>query len=371
MQDLPLNLLNKSLKARFGTRLQRISLEAGMTCPNRDGTKAIGGCSFCTDEGSSSLAQKATNTIEAQLLEGIYEQSKRFELSQFIAYFQSFTNTYAPLAELKRLYDPAIDHPCVRALAIGTRPDAVPDEVLGLIDTYAGRTRVFRAERLKSDIEALSERSPLKRAWDQGLTQSPLLSDYENRLLEAARLTKDFVSDALELWLDVGVQTTHNTTQVLINRAHTWEDFVDAVCRIRALANPHIRICTHIILGLPGEDRTMMLESAKRLSKLDIDDIKIHQLCIFKSTPIEIDYLNGDLTVLSEEAYIELLSEFLSFLPAHWTIQRLMGEGPRGELIAPDWAFNGSKQGFLNRLRDYMLKHNLAQGSRSELHAHP
>lgn len=308
----PYLTLNQYLKQRFGGGVQRVTLEGGFTCPNRDGTKAIGGCTFCTDEGSSSLAQNATDTIRAQLLQGIEEQGKRFGVDKFIAYFQSFSNTYAPVDELRRLYDQAIDHPAVRVLAIGTRPDCVGDDVLGLLNEYAGLVRDGQ--------------------------------------------------EPLELWVDIGVQTSHNITQERINRAHTYEDFVDAVQRLAALKNPHLKICTHLILGLPGETRAMMLETAERLATLPIDHLKIHQLCIFKGTPMEIDYLNGELTVFEEQEYIELLAEFLARIPAHWVIQRVMGEGPRGELIAPEWAMSGKKQQFLSHLHNYCQEKNLSQG---------
>lgn len=290
--------LSSYLKERFGEAVQRVSLEGGFTCPNRDGTKASGGCTFCTDEGSSSLAQSASDSIKVQLEQGIRDQGKRFGVKKFIAYFQSFTNTYAPVDELRQLYKQATAHPQVVVLAIGTRPDCVPEEVLDLFE--------------------------------------------------------EFASPELELWVDIGVQTAHNKTQELINRAHTWEDFTDAVKRIRARKNPHIKICTHVILGLPSETKEMMLETAEKIAEQKIDHLKIHQLCIFKGTAMEIDYLNGDLKVFEEQEYIELLAEFLKRLPKDLVIQRLLGEGPRDELVAPDWAMSGKKQGFLSRLNKYL-----------------
>ncbi len=321
--------------------MQRVTLEGGFTCPNRDGVRAIGGCTFCTDEGSSSLAQSATDTIAAQLSQGISDQSRRFDLTKFIAYFQSFSNTYAAVDELKRLYDQAIDHPCVRVLAIGTRPDCLPDDVLQLIDTYAGRRRKFSASRLPQYLSMLRAE----------------LAAGDEALIAARDRASDYEAEPLEIWLDIGVQTSHDITQERINRAHSYAEFVDAVKRVRALNNPHIRICTHVILGLPGETPEMMLTTAERLSELDIDDIKIHQLCIFKGTPLEIDYLNGDITVFTEQEYIELLAEFLSRLPKHWVVQRVMGEGPHGELIAPEWALSGKKQQFLKRFHEYYQRH--------------
>lgn len=299
--------LNEYLKKRFNSRVQRVTLEGGFTCPNRDGSKASGGCTFCTDDGSSSGAQNAGDTIAEQLKQGIAKQKNRFGSAKFIAYFQSFTNTYADVNYLRKLYDQAISNPEVVVLAIGTRPDCVPEEVIDLFEEYTAR--------------------------------------------------------GLELWVDIGVQSSHNPTLDLINRAHSYEDFVDAANRIAARKNPLLRICTHVILGLPGETKDMMLETAKKLSETPINDIKIHQLCVFKHTPMEIDYLNGDLKILEEREYIEVLAEFISLLRSDITIQRVLGEGKIGELIAPEWADHGLKNKFLDRLHTYMDEHGLKQGS--------
>ena len=289
-----------------------------MTCPNIDGSKSVGGCTFCTDDGSSSLANNASDAIRQQLLQGIEDQSKRFRTDQFIAYFQSFTNTYADADYLRGLYAQAVDHPAVKILAIGTRPDCVPEDVIDVIEEFAGMQR-------------------------EGSEQP------------------------LEVWVDIGVQTVHNQTLETINRAHSYEDFVDAAQRLKARNNPNLKICTHVILGLPGETPEMMLETAERLAKSPIDHIKIHQLCIFKGTPIEIDYLNDEVKVFEKQEYIELLAEFISRLPSDMVIQRLIGEGPRGELIAPDWAKHGMKQKFLSDFEKYLTEHDLYQGKHAEL----
>ena len=240
--------LKQYLEKRFGERVQRVTLEGGFTCPNRDGTKASGGCTFCTDDGSSSGAQSALDTIKNQLQQGIEKQSQRFGCKKFIAYFQSFTNTYADVDYLRSLYDQAIDHPQVVVLAIGTRPDCVPEEIIDLFEEYT--------------------------------------------------------ANGLELWIDIGVQSAHNQTLDLINRAHSYEDYVDAANRIAARKNPLLRICTHVILGLPGETKEMMWQTAEALSKTPVQDLKIHQLCIFKGTPMEIDYLNGELKTFEKDDYI-------------------------------------------------------------------
>lgn len=298
--------LKQYLEKRFGERVQRVTLEGGFTCPNRDGTKASGGCTFCTDDGSSSGAQNVADTIKTQLEQGIKKQSQRFDCKKFIAYFQSFTNTYGDVDYLRKLYNQAIDHPQVVVLAIGTRPDCVSEEVIDLFEEYTHK--------------------------------------------------------GIELWIDIGVQSSHNKTLDLINRAHSYEDYVDAANRIASRKNPLLRICTHVILGLPGETKEMMLATAEALSKTPVQDLKIHQLCIFKGTPMEIDYLNGELKTFKKDQYIEVLAEFIARLRPDIAIQRVIGEGKVGELIAPTWADHGMKNKFLDDLDDYLKKNNIHQG---------
>ena len=298
--------LKDYLETRFGGRVQRVTLEGGFTCPNRDGTKAVGGCSFCTDDGSSSGTQIASDNIKTQLIKGIEEQGYRFKVDKFIAYFQSFTNTYADIDYLRMLYDQAVDHPAVKVLAIGSRPDCVPEAVIDLLEEYTAR--------------------------------------------------------GIEVWVDIGVQSSHNRTLDLVNRAHSFEDFMDAASRLAWRQNPLLRICTHVILGLPGETKAMMLETAERLAETPINDIKIHQLCILKGTPLEIDYLNGDIESFSREEYIEILAEFIARLPSNIVIQRLLGEGKKGELLSPLWAEHGQKQTFLKYFHAYLDKHCIYQG---------
>ncbi|MDA0772095.1 MAG: TIGR01212 family radical SAM protein [Cyanobacteria bacterium] len=301
--------LKDYLKQRFGGRVQRVTLEGGFTCPNIDGTKSAGGCTFCTDDGSSSGAQNAGLTIKQQLEEGIRKQSQRFNCEQFIAYFQSFTNTYADVDYLRGLYDQAIDHPQVKVLAIGTRPDCVPEEVIDLLEEYTAK--------------------------------------------------------GLEVWVDIGVQTSHNITLEKVNRAHTWEDFVDAADRLARRKNPLLRICTHVIIGLPGETTEMVYQTADKLAQCPIDDIKIHQLCVFKGTAMEIDYLNGELELYeSEDDYIPIVSEFIRRIPAGIAIQRVMGEGKIGELVAPAWADHGMKNLFLNKFYKYLEDNQVYQGAK-------
>ena len=299
--------LKNYLDKRFGERVQRVTLEGGFTCPNRDGTKASGGCTFCTDDGSSSGAQNVIDPIKVQLEQGIKKQAQRFGCEKFIAYFQSFTNTYGEVNYLRSLYDQAVGHPQVVVLAIGTRPDCVPEEVIDLFEEYTQK--------------------------------------------------------GLELWIDIGVQSAHNQTLDLINRAHSYEDYVDAANRIAARKNPLLRVCTHVILGLPGETKEMMWQTADALAQTPVQDLKIHQLCIFKGTPMEIDYLNGDITTFEKEEYIEILAGFIGRLRDDIVIQRVMGEGKLDELIAPAWADHGLKNRFLDEFHAYLEKHGISQAT--------
>lgn len=324
--------LKQYLEKRFGERVQRVTLEGGFTCPNRDGTKASGGCTFCTDDGSSSGAQSALDTIKVQLEQGIKKQSQRFGCKKFIAYFQSFTNTYADVDYLRELYNQAIDHPQVVVLAIGTRPDCVPEEI---IDLFEEMTRLPRRVAPRNDGE----------------------EDLE-----------DTLQDGLEVWIDIGVQSSHNETLEIINRAHSYEDYVDAANRIAARKNPLLRICTHVILGLPGETKEMMWKTAEALSKTPVQDLKIHQLCIFKGTPMEIDYLNGDLETLEKDNYMEILAGFIARLRPDIAIQRVMGEGKIGELIAPAWADHGMKNKFLDDFYKYLENNDIKQGSEMKIY---
>ena len=329
--------LKDYLVNRFGSRVQRVTLEGGFTCPNIDGTKSVGGCTFCTDDGSSSGAQNAAHTIKQQLIEGIKKQSQRFNCEKFIAYFQSFTNTYADIDYLRKLYDQAIDHPQVVVLSIGTRPDCVSEEVIDLLEEMTNKRREI----------ATSPSAPR----NDTLTLS-LRGDSRSNL----------PPQGLEVWIDIGVQSSHNQTLEKVNRAHTYEDFVDCANRIAARNNPLLRICTHVILGLPGETPEMMWQTAERLSQTPIHDLKIHQLCIFKHTPMEIDYLNGEIKTFEEDDYIKVLSGFIARLRPDIAIQRVMGEGKIGELIAPAWADHGMKNKFLDKFHNYLEENNINQG---------
>ena len=270
---------NSYLKRIFGARVYRVPLDAGFTCPNRDGTRALGGCTFCDDRGSGAPTINAALSVKQQLEQGIERIRHRYRARKFLAYFQAFSNTYAPEAVLCSLYETALEHPEVVGLCIGTRPDCLPDNVLDLLVDYHRRTFV---------------------------------------------------------WLEIGLQSAFDATLEAINRGHTAAEFFDTVKRAKARG---LCVATHLIFGLPGEDRSHMMETVRQVACAGIDGIKIHQLCVYKGTPMELDYRAGKLPLLSEERYVELVADALELLPAETIIMRLVAEGTQEELIAPQWSF--------------------------------
>lgn len=282
-------------------------MEGNFTCPNRDGVRAFGGCTFCTADGSSSRAQSPEDSIKDQLEKGIEKQRKRHKAKKFIAYLQSFTNTYAPIETLKSVYDQAISHPDVVMLSIGTRPDCLDDEVIELIDSY---------------------------------------------------------NDTVEVWVDLGLQSSDNEILETINRGHTCEEFVDAVMRLKKLS-PRTKICAHMIAGMPGEDDDPKLsrsyKTGKLLAGLPIDGIKIHNLCILKGTKMAFDFRMGKIKEVEMNDYIDLVIKILKIVDPKISVHRLMAESPtEDELISPKWANN--KDAFLKTLTDKMNELGVKQG---------
>ena len=297
--------LSSYLKQRFGTKVQRITLEANLDCPNRDGRKAYGGCTFCTADGSSAGAFDVSDPISKQLKDGIELFSKRFGAQKFIAYLQSFTNTYASTHKLKEIYDEAISSPQVAVLAIGTRPDCLSDEILDLIETY---------------------------------------------------------KDKVDVWLDIGLQTVHNETLDFINRAHSAEDFFNALDRAKKRG---LIVCAHTIFGLPGETKEMFYETMKKLASSKIDAIKIHQLLVLEKTKLAKQFNEGLFKALDLEEYITLVCDFLEMLSPNVVIHRLYAEAKPGELIVPKWAQNNgrrNKQQILQMIENELIKRKSKQG---------
>ena len=291
--------LNTTLREHFGCRVQKISLDAGMTCPNRDGTLGDGGCIYCNVRGSGTGLSRHYSITE-QLERGKAKLTRRYKAKKFIAYFQSFSNTYASPQDLKDLYLEALAVEDVVGLAIGTRPDCVPDSVLDLLSELNQRTY---------------------------------------------------------LWIEYGLQSAHDRTLELINRGHHLDTFVDAVERSR---QRKLNICVHVILGLPEEDKTDMLATARALGKLDIQAVKIHLLYVIENTALAELYLRGDYRCLSRKEYVDIVCDFLALLPPQLVIHRLTGDPHPGELLAPKWALD--KQTNLQAIRETLRRRNLWQG---------
>lgn len=292
---------NGYLRETFGCRVQKISVDAGLSCPNRDGTLGTGGCIYCNPRGSGTDALKKGRSIREQIRQGKANLAKRYKAKKFLAYFQSFSNTYGPLKRLDTLYDEALQDPDVVGLTIGTRPDCVPDAVL-------------------DHLKTLSSRGYL-------------------------------------VWLELGLQSVHNRTLETINRCHDFAAFEDAVRRIRMRGLP---VCVHVILGLPGENREDMLETARTLSRMDIQAVKIHLLYVIHGTILAVWHRDGRYTCLSREAYAALTGDFISLLAPHIIIQRITGDPHPEELVAPHWALE--KQKNLQAVEEYMNTHGLYQG---------
>ncbi|NQT95579.1 MAG: TIGR01212 family radical SAM protein [Candidatus Omnitrophica bacterium] len=266
------------LKKRFNAKVHKVSVDAGFSCPNRDGKIGEGGCIYCDNRAFSFQNRNQTQlSLEQQVEEGIEAAQKRFKAEKFIIYFQAHTNTYAPVEELKEKYDIIKRFKDVVGISIGTRPDCVDNEILELIASYA---------------------------------------------------------DDYDVWIEYGLQSIHNKTLGFINRGHAYEDFLKSIELTRKYP---IKICVHLILGLPNETKEMMLETAKEMARLRIDGIKIHPLHVVKGTKLEELYLQGKYLPLELNTYIELLSGFISLLWPDTLIQRLSAYCPKELLVAPEW----------------------------------
>jgi hypothetical protein len=270
--------LNSYLRQRFGVRVHKLTVDAGLTCPNRDGRVGRGGCIYCNAKGSGTGAHARGLSITEQLEAGKAAVARRFKAKKFIAYFQSYSNTDAPLEQLRAMYDEALKVDGIVGLSVGTRPDCVDASVLGLLESYARRTLV---------------------------------------------------------WVEYGLQSAHDVTLARINRGHDVATFRQAVLET---AGRGILICAHIILGLPGEDAEQMNATADFVARLPIDGVKLHLLYVVRDTPMESLYRSNAYRCLTQEEYVELVCDLLEKLPPRMVIQRLTGDPHRDELVAPQWA---------------------------------
>ncbi|MEW6673405.1 MAG: TIGR01212 family radical SAM protein [Thermodesulfobacteriota bacterium] len=291
---------NTYLRNLFGCRVQKISLDAGLSCPNRDGTLSKEGCIYCNSKGSGTGAHARGLSITQQLETGKTLLARRYRAERFIAYFQSFTNTYAPVQTLERLYAEALSVKDVVGLSIGTRPDCVSEPVLNLLQTYA-----------------------------------------RNHLI----------------WIEYGLQSVHDRSLAIINRGHDFKSFKTAVAATR---NRGIKVCAHVILGLPQEKKKDMITTAQTIAAMGIDGVKLHLLYVVRGTRLETLYARGEYRCLEQQEYVDLVCDFLEHLPGNMVIQRLTGDPHPDELVAPQWSLKKSET--LNLIHARLTDRNTWQG---------
>lgn len=298
--DKRYNQYSAHLKQKFGVKVYKITLDAGFSCPNRDGSISDGGCIFCDDGGSFSQAHSNLLSIEEQLEAGVENLSNRFKAKKFMSYFQAYSNTYKPVEELEKIYKSALKHPDIVGISIGTRPDCVDKEKLELI------------------------------------------SDFK----------EDYYT-----WIEYGLQSIHDKTLKAINRGHDFDCFLRAY---EMSKESGLNVCAHVILGLPGETKEDMLKTAQKLAELKVDGVKIHMLCALEGTKLSDMYNEGKISFISEDDYLNTVCDFLEILPPETTIHRLAGNGLKKNLIAPRWL--GKKLDSLNKIDRELERRNSYQG---------
>lgn len=291
---------NIHLRQHFGQKVFKVALDGGFTCPNRDGTVAIGGCTFCSARGSGDFAGRRRDSLYKQFHDVKARMHKKWPQAKYLGYFQAFSNTYAPVEELREMYELILEQEGVVGLAIATRPDCLPDDV----------------------VEYLAE-----------------------------------LNQRTYLWVELGLQTIHEHTSRLINRGHDFACFLEGVEKLR---RHNIRTCAHIIHGLPGETEEEMLETVKACAQMDIQGIKIHLLHLLKNTPMVKQYQQGLLQFLDQETYVRLVVDSLELLPPEMIIHRLTGDGPPDLLIGPQWSLK--KWEVLNAIDNELVRRNSWQG---------
>ncbi len=274
------NSYNHFLRKKFGARVQKVSIDAGFTCPNVDGTVTTGGCVFCDNRSFSPSRRIPRQQIRGQIDDGIRRLKIRYRVEQFMAYFQPATNTYAPVDRLRPLYLEAISHPQVVGLAIGTRPDCVPPDV----------------------VELLAE-----------------------------------IAEQTYLSVELGMQSMHNRTLDWMNRGHHHDSFLDAVERCQGQG---FEICAHLILGAPGETHEDMLATAREVARLGIDSVKIHNLYAVKKTPLADMVERGEVQLIDRESYVQTVVDVIESLPPNCVVERISGEAPPDYLVSPQWCLD-------------------------------
>ncbi|WP_432821799.1 TIGR01212 family radical SAM protein [Trichloromonas sp.] len=301
MSEKRYRVYSEQLKRTFGGRVHKISVDAGFTCPNRGGTRQRPGCLFCDPDGSGAVGIDRDVSLTEQIERGKEVMLRKYKAKKFIAYFQPFSNTFAPVAKLRTLYDQALAVDGVVGLAVGTRPDCLPPEVLDLLAEYHRRT---------------------------------------------------------DFWLEIGLQSIHDATLAFLRRGHDYACFLNAFEGARERG---LRVCVHIILGLPGETREQMLATADEMARLQVDGIKIHLLHVLEGTPLGDLYQQGGVEILEQDAYVSLVVDFLERLHPETFIHRLTGDGPRNLLLAPLWSLN--KWEVLNAIDAELERRKAVQGA--------
>ncbi|MBQ8164824.1 MAG: TIGR01212 family radical SAM protein [Clostridia bacterium] len=290
--------LNNYLKERFGEKVYKISLDGGMTCPNRDGKIGYGGCVFCSN-GSGQFTAKGL-TIFEQIENGKNLIKQKTSCSKFIAYFQSYTNTYAPTEYLKNIFTQAINHPDIVAISIGTRPDCLPEDVIEL-------------------LAVLNKIKPV--------------------------------------WVELGLQTSNEKTAAYINRGYSNEIYSDAVCKLKENG---IYVVTHMIIGLPGEYYEDFLYTLRYICRSGSDGIKLQLLHVLKGTKLAEDFLSGKFRCLEKDEYIDIVCKLIRHIPKNIVIHRITGDGDKKLTIAPQWSLN--KKDVLNSFNKMIKIMNITQG---------
>ena len=296
------NELSAYLSAHFPFKVQKISLNAGFTCPNRDGTVGYGGCTYCNNQTFNPAYCKTEKTVTQQLEEGKQFFARKYPDMKYLAYFQAYTNTYGELQELKRKYEEALQVPDVVGIVIGTRPDCMPDELLDYLEELNRRTFLI---------------------------------------------------------VEYGVESTDNDTLKRINRGHSFEVAADA---IRKTAERNIRVGAHIILGLPGETREMLIQQAGVLSSLPLTTLKLHQLQLIKGTRMAAEYESRpqDFHLYTADEYIDLVIDYIEHLRPDMVLERFVSQSPKELLIAPDWGLKNHE--FTDKVKKRMCERDSFQG---------
>ena len=296
------NTFDNYLKARFGCKVAKVSLNCAFGCPNRDGTKGIGGCIYCSPSGSGDFAGDPEKSVTEQFYEVKAGLDAKWHDAKYLPYFQAGTGTYAPVERLRALYYEALALPNIVGMSIATRPDCIPDDVLELLSEIAARTY---------------------------------------------------------LTVELGLQTVHDKTGKLINRCTDYAEFLETYER---LSERGINVCVHLINGLPGETRDMMLESVETVGKLRPHSVKLHMLHVLKNTAAERMYYDGKIKVFELDEYVNLVCDELELLPYDTVVQRITGDGGRDTLVAPLWSVK--KFDVMNGVDREMNRRGVFQGNR-------